>query len=268
MECFDASKGFFARLEDLVRSKKSLLCVGLDPSHDTVDAATLACKKIIDETIDFAPVYKLNSAFFESYGPNGLAALQEITNFIHRTDALVILDVKRGDIQSTAQAYAKAAFLQFSADAVTLNPLLGFDSIEPFIRGYEEKGIFILCKTSNESAKEFQNIKSENGYFLYEEIALRIKTWPARNLGLVVGATDPMAIARIRKIEPRAWILAPGIGKQGGDLEHTILHGLRAESEGGLGILLSVSRAISEAISPQQVARDFRDQIAALASLK
>jgi len=180
----------------------------------------------------------------------------------------LILDVKRGDISSTARAYAKAAFDILKADAVTLNPYLGKDAVMPFIEN-PAKGAFILCKTSNPTSKEIQDlmvsekIPSQTSLDinrpLYEWIADLVRQWNVQgNLGLVVGATQVKSLARVRQLDPNIYILAPGIGAQGGNLQAALGAGLR---EDGLGMLIPVSRSISRADNPRQEARRIRDAI-------
>ena len=170
----------------------------------------------------------------------------------------VILDAKRGDIASTAEAYASSAFENLGAHCITLNPYLGKDSIDPFIQN-QEKGVFLLCKTSNPGSGDLQDLHLENGMTLYEHVAKLAQGWNTKNnIGLVVGATHPEALARVRAAAPDLWFLAPGIGAQGGELESALKAGLRKD---GKGILLPVSRGISRAENPRQAAAELRDQI-------
>ncbi|NJD58484.1 MAG: orotidine-5'-phosphate decarboxylase, partial [Anaerolineae bacterium] len=203
--------GFFSKLEQRCKRANSLLCVGLDPhptdlATPTVDGLRDFCLRLIEATTHVAAAYKPNSAFFEAFGPEGMAVLQEIIASIP-PEIPVILDFKRGDIASTAQAYAKAAFQVYKAQAVTINPYLGYDAIEPFLVD-PEKGVFLLCKTSNPGASDLQDLSvSDNQHntagkellFLYERVALLAQTWNKNdNLGIVVGATQPEALERVR----------------------------------------------------------------------
>jgi uridine monophosphate synthetase len=252
---------FFSVLEARVRKVDSLLCVGLDPhttdlATPTVDACREFCLRLIECTADVAAAFKPNSAFFEAYGPQGIAILMEIIRTI--PDGIpVILDAKRGDIASTAEAYAHSAFQVLGADAITLNPYLGSDALEPFIKD-PEHGAFLLCKTSNPGADDLQNVTLANppgGLALYERVAQLAQDWNTNdNLGLVVGATQPEALRRVRALCGRMWILAPGVGVQGGDLSIALRAGLRPD---GLGMLIPISRGISRASDMRHAAREF-----------
>jgi uridine monophosphate synthetase len=254
-------KPFLKQLEARAQAATSLLCVGLDPHPEllpdhSASAAREFCLRLIDATADFACAFKPNSAFFEALGSQGYVALAEIIVHVPR-GIPVILDAKRGDIASTAEAYARSAFDVLGATAITLSPYLGYDSIEPFIRR-PERGAFILCKTSNPGADEFQNLWA-GGRPLYEAVAERVMTWNAAgNVGLVVGATDPQALARVRQLAPDAWFLVPGVGAQGGDLAAAVQAGLRAD---GMGLLINASRSIATASDPGHEARRLRDAI-------
>jgi len=278
--------GLMSRLAERARAQDTLLCVGLDPHpadlpEPTAGAARDFCLRLVDATHDLALAYKPNSAFFEAFGAEGMAALKEVIE-LARQGAPVILDAKRGDISSTAEAYARAAFTEFGADALTLSPYLGYDSIQPFIQS-EQNGIFLLCKTSNPGSGDLQDLPihakviqsnrmpalpgtgltgssfSSQEYKVYEWVALLAAGWNTLdNIGLVVGATHPQALERIRSLAPEMWILAPGIGAQGGDLKAALKAGLRPD---GLGLLIPVSRAISRHPDPRQAAIDLRDQI-------
>jgi len=268
--------GFFLSLEKRINAVESLLCIGLDPHPDdlnqfTAESARTFCLRLIQETSDFAAAFKPNAAFFEALGPEGIAALRDIITAV--PDGIpVILDAKRGDISSTARAYAQAAFDTIGADAVTINPYLGKDAVDPFISD-PEKGVFLLCKTSNPGAADLQDLLltfnrwlgsgSVNSYpfsvTLYEYVAQLAQNWNTNNnLGLVVGATQPKSLARVRAAAPDLWILAPGVGAQGGDLRAALQAGLRAD---GLGMLIPVSRGISRAENSRQVAKKLREEI-------
>ena len=260
--------GFFSLLEERARRVDSLLCVGLDPHPDDLSAPTpLAardfCLRLIDTTADQAAAFKPNAAFFEAFGPEGVEVLRQVIAAVPE-DIPVILDAKRGDIASTAQAYARAAFQVLGAGAVTLSPYLGYDSLEPFLDD-PRRGVFLLCKTSNPGAADLQelvvsSISSDRGVSetstLYETVARLARFWNRQgNLGLVVGATHPQALARVRSVAPELWILAPGVGAQGGDLRAAIHAGLRTD---GMGLLVPVSRAVSRAKDPRRAAEELR----------
>jgi uridine monophosphate synthetase len=257
---------FFEHLEARARAVDSLLCIGLDPhpadlpagSAPTPAAARDFCLRLIDATADLAAAFKPNAAFFEDLGPQGWQALAEVIAAVP-PEIPVILDAKRGDIASTAEAYAHSALRALGAGGITLSPYLGFDSLQPFVED-PAKGVFLLCKTSNPGSGDLQDLAVEDGqYLLYEKVALLAQKWNTRdNLGLVVGATHPEALARVRKLVPALWILAPGVGAQGGSLRVALQAGLR---EDGLGLLLPVSRGISRADDPRQAARALLESI-------
>ncbi len=247
---------FIERLEARVRAADSLLCVGLDPRAANANDARDQCLRLIDTTHEFAAAFKANSAFFEIFGADGINALCDVIQRVPR-DIPLILDAKRGDIPDTSAAYARAAFDTLGASAITVNPYLGGDAIAPFMEN-PERGAFVLCKTSNPGADEFQALPSGDAP-LFEIIAQHAQTWnPRNNVGLVVGATDPARLARVRELVPEMWLLVPGIGAQGGDLEATMRAGLRAD---GMGLLINVSRTLATATNPRATAQQLRDQI-------
>jgi uridine monophosphate synthetase len=260
---------FISFLEKRANKVDSLLCVGLDPHRSDLRefsraAAFEFCIRLIEATADVAAAYKPNAAFFEVLGPDGIGALQDVIAAIPE-GIPVILDAKRGDIASTAQAYAQAAFQTLGVDAITINPYLGRDAVDPFIAD-PKKGVFLLCKTSNPGASDLQDLEVDTGEWsvgrasrLYEHVALLASQWNTNdNLGLVVGATQPESLARVRAVAPDLWILAPGIGAQGGDLGSALKAGLRSD---GLGVLVPVSRGISRAEDPYQAAMDLKEAI-------
>lgn len=258
---------FFERLGSRARKINSLLCVGLDPHPSdlvkpTADAARDFCLRLVEATAELALAFKPNIAFFEAFGSSGITALKEVIEQIP-PEIPVILDAKRGDIASTAEAYARAVFQVLGAHALTASPYLGGDSLEPFLRE-AERGVFLLCKTSNLGAADVQDLTllaSKGGPTLrvYEQVALLAQEWNQKgNLGLVVGATHPEALRRVRALAPDLWILAPGIGSQGADLEKALVAGLRQDC---LGLLAPVSRGISRASDPRQAALQLRDSI-------
>jgi len=251
---------FFSRLEDRVRAVDSLLCVGLDPHpgdlpEDSAQAAYEFCLRLIETIARSAAAFKPNAAFFEAYGGEGIEVLRKVIAAI--PDGIpVILDAKRGDIASTAEAYARAAFKALGADAITISPYLGRDSVEPFLKD-PENGVFLLCKTSNPSASDFQDqVIAGTGETLFERVARTVDAWEMPGqVGLVVGATYPEEMRRVRRLAPQNWILAPGVGAQGGDLEAALRAGLR---EDGMGLLVPVSRGISRAADPSVAAEEMR----------
>lgn len=212
---------FFEQLERRSRAVDSLLCVGLDPDyrkHRPEDVAGFN-KAIIEATAEFTACYKPNIAFYEQWGLPGLRALEETLAAIP-ADIPVIGDVKRGDMGNTAEAYARAMFEHWGFGAITVNGYQGLDAVQPFL-SYEGKGVFILCRTSNPGSREFQEQPLANGRLLYEEVALTATSW-ASNIGLVVGATAPAELARVRALVPSTPLLIPGVGAQGGKAEDVV----------------------------------------------
>jgi uridine monophosphate synthetase len=260
---------FFSFLEKRVDDCSSLLCIGLDPHSADLEypSATAAYEfsvNLVRQTAPYAAAFKPNAAFFEQFGAEGWTALKQIIHAIQQESQRlgsmipVILDAKRGDISSTAEAYATAAFQTLGAHCITLSPYLGRDSVDPFLKD-QEKGVFLLCKTSNPGSSDLQDLVLEGGDLLYERVARLAQAWNTKgNIGLVVGATQPEALARVRAAAPDLWFLSPGIGAQGGDLETALQAGLRKD---GKGMLLPVSRAISRASNPASAAAELRDQI-------
>ena len=255
------AQAFFQFLEQRSRNVDSLLCVGLDPqlSHlPTPDVAGARdfCLRLIEATAPYAAAFKPNSAFFEVFGADGIQALEEVIGAIP-VSIPVLLDAKRGDIGSTSQAYARAAFETLGAHAITVSPYLGEDSVSPFLAD-PAKGVFLLCKTSNPGAGDLQDLLAD-GQPLYLQVARLAQNWNKhKNIGLVVGATYPEVLADVRREVPDLWFLAPGVGAQGGELSSALAAGLRSD---GLGMLVPISRGISQAANPALAAREFRDAI-------
>ncbi|WP_201451486.1 orotidine-5'-phosphate decarboxylase [Hydrogenophaga sp. BPS33] len=248
---------FLDMLRDAERQNRSLLCVGLDPdparfpAHLKNDASRIYdfCAAIVEATADTAIAFKPQIAYFAAH-----RAEEQLERLMAHTRRVaphvpVILDAKRGDIGSTAQQYAIEAFERYGADAVTLSPFMGFDSVEPYLQ-YHGKGAFLLCRTSNPGGDDLQNqrLASIGGEpLLYEHVArLAQGPWNLNGqLGLVVGATYPAEIERVREIAPTLPLLIPGVGAQGGDAVATVKAGLRAQGENTTGpIIVNSSRAI------------------------
>ena len=262
---------FLEKLLNATRKNKSLLCVGLDPDPklmpDKVSVLEFN-KAIIEATSDLVCAYKLNLAFYEALDDEGLDALKRTVKYIP-DDILAIGDAKRGDIGNTAKAYAKAIFSNLNFDATTVNPYLGFDSIEPFIQ-YTDKGVFILCRTSNAGAVDFQSLRceeSESNYRpLFEIVAQKASQWNIHgNIGLVIGATYPEELRLIRNSHPNMPILIPGIGAQGGDLASVVRYGVDARGEKAIinssRQIIYASRENNFAQAARQAALSLRDQI-------
>lgn len=336
---------FRHKLEARIAAVNSLLCVGLDPHEkelnlplsvlsasssskdDAVrcDATFSFCKALVDATAPYVCCYKPNAAFFEALGEGGMECLRRVCRDVIPSDIPILLDVKRGDIGTTASAYATACYDYIGADAVTLSPLMGWDSISPFVTGtlsalafdlllgekfgageviekrihegpfllllsilsfaflpftislfsfcclfydtgsYASRGVFLLCKTSNPGSNDFLNLCLSSNELLYERIACLVsgdwtdKADAAALLGLVVGATDVVAMKKARATAGDAvWILAPGVGAQGGDLVEACQSGFNQSAS---GLLFPVSRGISTAADPGMAAKDLCEQI-------
>jgi len=243
------SKSFAERLNDAVETSGSLVCVGLDPDLDKLpsDLGDTPMRlhqfdrRVIGATFDIAAAYKPQIAFYSALGAEDQLALTIRYIRERAPSALVILDAKRGDIGNTAEAYAREAFDRYGADAVTVNPYMGEDSVRPFL-ARKDRGALVLCRTSNPGGKDFQNLVLE-GLPLYRHVARRA-TGPWNefdNVMLVVGATVPKEMAELRAAHPNVTFLVPGIGAQGGDLQATLAAGLDAH---GAGLLISASRSL------------------------
>ena len=298
-----SSLPFFTQLAGRCTAIDSLLCIGLDPHPQDVmayaskikntnaattntskvattnakatdnpaDMALQFCLSLVEKTLPYAACYKPNAAFFEALGEAGHISLKLLIAAIQAKGVPVLLDIKRGDIGSTATAYAKAAYGDMGADAVTLSPLMGWDSVAPFVTdAFSNKGAFLLCKTSNPGSNDLLALDLAGKHCtLYEHIARLVgNEWNAKigndndsnNLGLVVGATDAVALAKARQAAgPKVWILAPGVGAQGGDLLAAAEAGLDPTT--GQGLLIPVSRGVSRAEDPAKAAEELRDSI-------
>ena len=261
---------FNEKLITASRKNKSLLCVGLDPDPELMPDKVGVFefnKAIIDATSDLVCAYKLNLAFYEALGDDGLDALKRTIKYTP-DDVPIIGDAKRGDIGNTAKAYARAIFSNYNFDATTVNPYLGFDSIEPFIH-YRDKGVFILCRTSNAGAVDFQSLRceTENDYHpLFEIVALKASQWNIHgNVGLVVGATYPEELRLIRQSHPDMLLLIPGIGAQGGDLASVVRYGVDGNGEKAIinssRQIIYASRGKDFAQAACVAASELRDQI-------
>ena len=232
-------------LEARCLSANSCLCVGLDidwremSNFPRVSLSLLEfAKRLVQSTSQYTCAYKFNHAFFAAQGLE--ENLAQIINDVKHTNPSipVILDAKRGDIGNTAARYAEEAFIRFKADAVTVNPYLGWDSVEPFLN-YRDKGVILLCRTSNPGSAWIQEVGHEQP--VYERIAERVHREENPNLLLVVGATQLEALSRVRQIAPSTTLLVPGIGAQGGDLTEVLQ---RARRRDGLGVIINCSRGI------------------------
>jgi uridine monophosphate synthetase len=269
---------FFASIESIVSDKKTCLCVGLDPrvdpsiktAEDAAASIVASNRRIIEATAPYAAAFKPNLAFYEALGPSGLAALEQTISLV--PDGVpVILDAKRCDIDSTAEAYAAALFGRLGGDAVTLSPYMGKDAALPFL-AYPGRGVFMLCRTSNKGAGLFQDLLLSGGPGaggsaasaepLYIRVARECASW-SDSVGLVVAGNDLPALRAARAAAPLAWFLAPGIGAQGGSADAAFEAGAR---EDGSGILVVAVRSIAEARDPGGAARELRDAMEAARS--
>jgi orotidine-5'-phosphate decarboxylase len=240
---------FSDMLRQAQQAHDSMLCVGLDPEpakfpadwRGEAERSFEFCAAIVDATKDLVCAFKPQIAYFAAQRAE--EQLERLIDHIHRTapGVPVILDAKRGDIGATAEQYAREAFERYRADALTLSPFMGFDSIEPYLR-WQDKGLILLCRTSNPGGSDLQSQRLAGGEMLYEHIA-RLASGPWNSggqLGLVVGATFPGEVARVRELAPTLPLLIPGIGAQGGDAEATVRAGWRP----GGPIIVSSSRAM------------------------
>ena len=235
-----------------IRRKKSFLCVGLDtdikriPKHllDKEDPIFEFNKSIIDSTKDLCVAYKPNIAFYESLGAAGWESLQKTLGYIPE-NIFTIADAKRGDIGNTSKMYARTFFETYDFDSVTVAPYMGSDSVTPFLE-FKNKWVILLALTSNQGGLDFQNIASAEGVKLYESVLEISQTWGSdENMMYVVGATRAESLKDIRQIIPDHFLLVPGVGAQGGDLESVITYGANED----VGLLINSSRGIIYASS-------------------
>lgn len=257
---------FKSKLSEATKRNNSLLCVGLDPDYDKLPASIKQSsqslfefnKAIIDAAADVVCAFKPNSAFYEAAGADGITELQKTCAYVSEKypDIPVLLDYKRGDIGNTNDYYAKFAFDYLGVDATTIQPYMGREANESFLK-YKDKGIFVLCRTSNPGSGEFQDLEP-GGSKLYEIVATRVaQEWnKGGNCHLVVGATYPGELAAIRSIVGDDMIiLAPGIGAQGGDVEASVSAGVNSHGE---GLVINSSRGVIYASSGDDFAEAAR----------
>ena len=247
-------------LIEQIQQKKSFLCIGLDVDISKIPTHLLTLedpifefnKQIIDATHHLAVAYKPNTAFYEAYGIKGWIALEKTINYINQNypELFTIADAKRGDIGNTSTMYAKAFFEDLNFDSVTVAPYMGSDSVEPFL-AFKNKTTILLALTSNKGGLDFQGLKTENNE-LYKQVLKTALTWKnAENLMFVVGATKAEYFSEIRKIVPNHFLLVPGVGAQGGNLQDVCKHGLTKDC----GLLINSSRGIIYAGNDQNFAK-------------
>ena len=253
------------QLQEQIQQKKSFLCIGLDvdlnkiPQHllELEDPIFEFNKAIIDATHDLAVSYKPNTAFYEAYGLKGWQSLEKTIHYINENypEIFTIADAKRGDIGNTSSMYAKAFLEDLNFDSVTVAPYMGKDSVEPFL-AFENKHTILLALTSNKGAFDFQTLET-NGNPLYKNVLETSRSWKnAHNLMYVVGATKAEYFAEIRKIVPDSFLLVPGVGAQGGNLQDVCRYGINNT----IGLLINSSRAIIYASSRENFAAMAREE--------
>ncbi len=254
---------FIDKLLAVQKLNDSLLCVGLDPDPQKLKNGQSQFdfnKKIIDQTSSSVCCYKPQIAFYAAAGVKGLESLIQTVNYIHKNypKIPVLLDAKRNDVGHTSEMYVREVFDMVNADAVTVTPYCGFDSLEPFFQR-EDKGIFVICRTSNQGASDFQDLKVGETP-LYVEVAKKIISWSEKypNVFLEIGATWPQEIGVLRKLAPEMPFLIAGIGAQGGDLKATLENGLTGN---GNGLIINSSRGIIYAEDPKKTAEDLKNEI-------
>ena len=245
-----------------IQRKKSFLCVGLDtdlkkvPEHllKEEDPIFAFNKAIIDATAPYCVAYKPNLAFYEAFGVKGLVAFEKTVKYLKQNypDQFIIADAKRGDIGNTSQMYARTFFDEYDVDALTVAPYMGEDSVTPFIEGYDGKWVILLALTSNKGSFDFQLTEDKDGERLFEKVIRRSQNWGNdENMMYVVGATRGEMFLDIRKVAPKAFLLVPGVGAQGGSLEEVCKYGMIEDC----GLLVNSSRAIIYADKTENFAK-------------
>ncbi len=251
---------FMEKLLQASQKNNSLLCVGLDPDPELMPPVKLVdfLPEIIEVTSDLVCAYKPNLAFYEALGLEGLAVLKEVLEHIP-AEIPIIADAKRGDIGNSSRKYAQALFDRFGFDAVTVSPYLGEDSLRPFI-DYADKGVFILCYTSNPGASDFQTFGEQ--FPLFELVARKAKGWNTHeNVGLVVGATQIEGLKRVRELCPEMPLLIPGVGAQQGDLGSAVRYGGEKAIISSSRQILYASRDSDFASAARREALRLRDEM-------
>jgi orotidine-5'-phosphate decarboxylase len=256
---------YFDRLRTLARDRQTMLCVGLDPDPDRIEGGAAGalrhCREVVRRTEEHVCCFKPNSAFWEQYGPDGWKALLELREEAPSTPFL--LDAKRGDMDNTMRAYARAVFGTLAMDAATVNPYLGTDSVKEFT-SYADRGVYVLCRTSNPGAADLQHLQSEGRPVYRHVVELAERLAERGNVGLVIGATAPAQVAEVRRMTGLPFLL-PGVGAQGGDVEASV----RAAWNGDpASCLVSASRSVLYAHDPAAEAAALKSQINAAAGAR
>lgn len=283
------------KMDQLIEKIKQMdnpTVIGLDPRYEIIPdcvkskyrkdlvgyakASVEFCKALIDTTYDIIPAVKLQLAYFEMLGPEGLKAFEEVKQYAERKEMIVIADAKRGDIGSTSQGYANAFLGKtpiedenvsvYDVDFITLNPYMGTDCVKPFIEDSKKynKGVFILVKTSNKSSGELQDLKLENGKKVYEQVAMLVEEWGKDLVGkygyssvsAVVGATYPEQLKEIRELAPHTFFLIPGYGAQGGKAKDIAL----GFDKNGLGGIVNATRSLMGAYKSEMWKDKFTEE--------
>ena len=255
---------YVERLREVARERQTMLCVGLDPDPERIDGGVAGalrhCRDVVRQTEEHACCFKPNSAFWEQYGPDGWKALVDLRDEAPTTPFL--LDAKRGDMDNTMRAYARAVFGTLAMDAATVNPYLGADSVREFT-SYADRGVYVLCRTSNPGATDLQHLESGGKPIYRHVVAMAERLNSEHNVGLVVGATAPAQVAEVRRLTELPFLL-PGVGAQGGDVEAAV----RAAWNGDpASCLVAASRSILFAQSPAREAASLKAQINAAAGV-
>jgi len=241
-------------LKNQIKSKQSFLCIGLDPEISKIGYETPLnfCKKIIDQTIDHAVSYKINSAFFESLGSEGWSMMECLFDYLQNKNVFIICDSKRGDINSTSIHYSKSVYDKLKSHAVTLNPIMGQDSLQPFLD--RDKVSIFLGLTSNPDASQIL-LRNFGGEKVYQMIINETKNWESKSDKMwVIGATNQNEFKNVKKVLPNEFLLVPGVGHQGGSLEE-VVDGLMIDTN----ILINMSRSIIYSKDPSSEAKKVRD---------
>lgn len=253
----------FIQLKNEIFKTKSYLCTGLDPDWDKLPpclkemnparALIYFNRAVIDATAPYCVAYKLNLAFYECFGLQGMSAFIDTISYLREfyPEKLIIADAKRGDIGNSSKKYAQTFFELYDVDALTVAPYMGEDSVKPFL-GYPDKWVIVLALTSNKGAADFQYLEDEQGYTLYQKVLSVSQDWGTyENMMYVVGATQAEKLQDIRSFVPKHFLLVPGVGAQGGSLQEVAKYGMTEDC----GLLVNSSRGIIHAGSDEDFAQ-------------